>query len=43
MGRLSWIIQEGPKCSYQWAYRSEPEGDLIQKRKDSGCEDGGRN
>ena len=27
LGRLSWIIQEGPNCHYMYPYKREAEGD----------------
>ena len=31
MGRLSWIIQVGPKCSHTYPYKMEAEGDLTHR------------
>ena len=35
MGRLFWIIREGPKCNYTYPYKRAVKGDLtyIQKRR----------
>ena len=39
MGRLSWIIQLGPKCKHLYPYKKETERDLYTQRI-KGYEDG---
>ena len=34
MGKLSWIIQEDPKCKYKCPYRRETEVDFTSRRED---------
>lgn len=33
MGRVSWIIQGGPKCNQIYVYERKAEGDFSQQKK----------